>query len=95
MQKEAPRKTLTQRVAERKAGIRQESDRTPRQKYIRNRLELFGNALAMYGLFMLAYTVFKSAGQASWASDSLIMYCVVFVIGRALKMASDAFSRMF
>ena len=91
-----PRKSLTQRVAERKAGIKQAPDRTPRQKVVRNKLELFGNVLAMIGLFMLAYTVFKSAGQAAgWASDSLIMYVVVFVFGRGLKVAADALSRLF
>jgi hypothetical protein len=90
-----PRKSLTQRVAERKAGVKPQPDRTPRQKAARDRIELFGNVLAMFGLFMLAYTVFKSGGESSWASNTLVMYCVVFVVGRALKTASDALSKLF
>jgi hypothetical protein len=90
-----PRKSLTERVADRKAGIKQAPDRTPRQKAVRSRLEMFGTVLAMFGLFMLAYTVYKSAGSNSWANDSLVMYCVIFVVGRALKAASGALSRLF
>ncbi len=56
---------------------------------------MFGTVLAMFGLFMLAYTVYKSAGATSWANENLIMYTVIFVFGRALKSASDALSRLF
>ena len=53
MKRELPRKRLTERVADRKAGRKEEPDRTSRQKAVRNRFELFGNVLAMFGLFML------------------------------------------
>jgi hypothetical protein len=90
-----PRKSLTERVADRKAGIEQAPDHTPRQKVVSRRLEMFGTILAMFGLFMLAYTVYKSAGDNSWANDRMVMYCIIFVVGRALKAASDALSRLF
>ena len=95
MKPEPPRKRLTERVADRKAGAKDIPDRTPKQKAVRYRLELFGNVLAMFGLFMLAFTVYRSGGSAEWATDSLIMYCLVFVVGRGLKSASDALSRLF
>ena len=95
MAPEEPRKRLTERVADRKAGRSTGPDRTPKQLYIRNRLELFGTVLAMFGLFMLAYSVFQSDGETSWANEDFIMYCTIFVIGRAVKASADAMSRMF
>ena len=49
----------------------------------------------MFGLFMLAYSVFQSDGETSWANEDFIMYCTIFVIGRAVKASADAMSRMF
>ena len=94
MPEQPPRKRLTERVAERKAGIK-EPEYTPRQEAICQRLELFGNVIAMFGLFMLAFTVFRSQGDVAWASDNTIMYAVVFVLGRAIKMSAKPFSKMF
>jgi hypothetical protein len=49
----------------------------------------------MFGLFMLAYTVFRSGGSTDWATDTMIMYSMIFVVGRALKTAADSLSRLF
>jgi hypothetical protein len=95
MPQNEPRKSLTQRVADRKAGVKDSPTRTPKQEAVKQRFELFGTVLAMFGLFMLAYTVYKSAGAIGWANENLIMYTVIFVAGRALKSASDALSRLF
>ena len=95
MPQSEPRKSLTQRVADRQAGIKDTPSRTPKQVAVKGRLEMFGTVFAMFGLFMLAYTVYKSAGDTSWANENLIMYTVIFVFGRALKSASDALSRLF
>ena len=90
-----PRKRLTERVADRKAGSK-EPERTPRQEAVCYRLELFGNAIAMIGLLMLAWTVYKSRGDATgWATDTMIMYVIIFVLGRAIKMSAKPFSKMF
>jgi len=95
MKRDLPRKRLTERVADRKAGRKEAPDRTPKQKAVRNSFELFGNVLAMFGLFMLAYTVFRSGGSTDWATDTMIMYSMIFVVGRALKTAADSLSRLF
>ncbi|TDI61290.1 MAG: hypothetical protein E2O92_03665 [Alphaproteobacteria bacterium] len=95
MPQNQPRKSLTQRVADRKAGVKDTPSRSPKQRAVKNRFEMFGTGLAMFGLFMLAYTVYKSAGAGSWANENLIMYTVFFVAGRAFKAAADALSRLF
>ena len=90
-----PRKRLSERVADRKAG-RDKPERNPKQEAIRYRFELFGNVIAMIGLLMLAWTVFQSQGSTTgWATDNFIMYAGIFVLGRLIKVAAKPFSKMF
>ena len=57
---------------------------------------MFGNVIAMIGLFMLAWTVFQSQGSSTgWANDNFILYAGVFVLGRLIKVAAKPFSKMF
>lgn len=78
-----PRKSLRERVADRKAGIKPEMD--PGKKKLMGRLKLLANILQGVGLVMLfvALAQFIKSGFAEMNWVNITIYSGMFLVGRA------------
>ena len=81
---EKPRKSLRERVADRKAGVKEESD--PKRTRILIRVKLFANLFQAIGLIMLmvllAQYISSGYGHMNWIN--VMIYSGMFLIGRAV-----------
>ncbi|MBL4801745.1 MAG: hypothetical protein JKY45_07600 [Emcibacter sp.] len=81
---EKPRKSLRERVADRKAGIKEESD--PKRVRILKRVRLLGNLFQAIGLIMLmvvlAQYIGSGYGHMNWINVGI--YSGMFLVGRAV-----------
>lgn len=79
-----PRKSLRERVADRKAGIKEEN--SPRRERILRRVRLFANLFQGIGLVMLmvmlAQYIGNGYGHMNWIN--VMVYSGMFLIGRAV-----------
>lgn len=79
-----PQKSLRQRVADRKAGIKEEAG--PRRKRILKRVRLFANLSQGIGLLMLlvvlAQYINSGYGHMNWIN--VMIYSGMFLFGRAV-----------
>jgi hypothetical protein len=79
-----PRKSLRERVADRKAGIKEEGG--PRRVLILKRVRLFANLFQGIGLIMLmvllAQYISSGYGHMNWIN--VLIYSGMFLIGRAV-----------
>ncbi|MCF6197698.1 MAG: hypothetical protein L3J50_13470 [Emcibacter sp.] len=80
----SPRKSLRERVADRKAGIKEEVD--PRRVKILRRIKLFANLFQGIGLVMLlvmlAQYISSGYGHMNWIN--VMIYSGMFLLGRAV-----------
>ena len=78
------RKSLRERVADRKAGIKEESD--PKREVILRRVRFFANLFQGIGLIMLmvllAQYIGSGYGHMNWIN--VMIYSGMFLIGRAV-----------
>jgi len=83
-EKAKSRKPLRERVADRKAGIREEGD--PRREKILRRVKLCANLFQAIGLIMLlimlAQYISSGYGQMNWINVTI--YSSLFLVGRAV-----------
>lgn len=80
-----PRKSLRQRVADRKAGIKEVKHVSARTKKILKYLNLIFNAMQYLGLLMLLLSM-ASLIKGGYEVDNwnlIIIYSVMFIVGRA------------
>jgi len=81
---QSPRKSLRERVADRKAGIEEEVD--PRRVKILRRIKLFANLFQGIGLVMLlvmlAQYISSGYGHMNWIN--VMIYSGMFLLGRAV-----------
>ena len=81
---QSPRKSLRERVADRKAGIEEEVD--PRRVKILRRIKLFANLFQGIGLVMLlvilAQYISNGYGHMNWIN--VMIYSGMFLLGRAV-----------
>ncbi|MCK5424796.1 MAG: hypothetical protein KAI89_05445 [Emcibacter sp.] len=81
---QTPRKSLRERVADRKAGIKEETD--PKREIILKRVRLFANLFQGIGLVMLmvllAQYISSGYGHMNWVN--VMIYSGMFLIGRAV-----------
>ncbi len=79
-----PRKSLRERVADRKAGIKEET--SPKRERILRRVRLFANLFQAIGLIMLmvllAQYISSGYGHMNWIN--VMIYSGMFLIGRAV-----------
>ncbi|PCJ44592.1 MAG: hypothetical protein COA81_01430 [Alphaproteobacteria bacterium] len=79
-----PRKSLRERVAERKAGIKEDVD--PRRVKILRRIKLFANLFQGIGLVMLlvllAQYISNGYDHMNWIN--VMIYSGMFLLGRAV-----------
>lgn len=79
-----PRKSLRERVADRKAGIKEENG--PRRERILKGIRLFANLFQAIGLIMLmvllAQYIGNGYGHMNWIN--VMIYSGMFLIGRAV-----------
>ena len=82
-QASAPRKSLRERVADRKAGIKPEMP--PARKKIMTRMKLLANILQGIGLIMLFVVLgqFIKSGYAEMNWVNVTVYSGMFLVGRA------------
>ncbi len=78
------RKSLRERVADRKAGIKEEAD--PRRVKILRRLKLFANLFQGIGLVMLLVMLaqYISSGYDHMNWINVMIYSGMFLLGRAV-----------
>ena len=81
---QTPRKSLRERVADRKASIKEETD--PKREIILKRVRLFANLFQGIGLVMLmvllAQYISSGYGHMNWVN--VMIYSGMFLIGRAV-----------
>lgn len=81
---QSPRKSLRERVADRKAGIKEATD--PKREIILRRVRLFANLFQGIGLVMLmvmlAQYIGSGYGHMNWIN--VLIYSGMFLIGRAV-----------
>ncbi len=79
-----PRKSLRERVADRKAGIKEEG--SPKRIRILRRIRLFANLFQGIGLIMLmvllAQYISSGYGHMNWIN--VLIYSGMFLVGRAV-----------
>ncbi len=79
-----PRKSLRERVADRKVGIKEETD--PKRDRILRRVRLFANLFQGIGLVMLmvllAQYISSGYGHMNWIN--VMIYSGMFLTGRAV-----------
>jgi len=78
------RKSLRERVADRKAGIKEEAD--PRRVKILRRIKLFANLFQGIGLVMLLVMLARyiSSGYDHMNWINVMIYSGMFLLGRAV-----------
>jgi len=79
-----PKKSLRDRVADRKAGIKDEGD--PKREKIIRRVRLFANLFQAIGLIMLLIMLaqYISSGYAQMNWINVMIYSGLFLTGRAV-----------
>ena len=79
-----PRKSLRERVADRKAGIKEEMD--PRRVRILKRVKLLANLSQGIGLVMLLVVLARyiNSGYEDMNWNNVMVYSGMFLIGRAI-----------
>lgn len=85
----ARRKRLSERVADRKAGIPDEEIGQRRPAW-RGHLGLVGTVMSIGSLIMLGYEGLSAVEGSELDVDRILVYSVVFIAGRALKASADA-----
>jgi len=82
--RQKPQKSLRERVADRKAGVKPETD--PRRTRILRRVKLFANLFQAIGLVMLlvilAQYISSGYGHMNWIN--VMIYSGMFLVGRAI-----------
>ena len=81
---QTPRKSLRQRVADRKAGIVEEQD--PKRERFLKRVKLFANLFQGVGLIMLLVVLaqFINSGYSEMNWINVSVYSGMFLVGRAM-----------
>ena len=82
---QTPRKSLRERVADRKAGIKEET--SPKRERILKRVRLFANLFQAIGLIMLMVLLGQYIGDGyghmNWIN--VMIYSGMFLVGRAVS----------
>lgn len=93
MPKSQHRKSLRERVADRKAGVPDARD-VARARH-RRLISTIGTVISIVGLFLLAFAVFRLTNGVPVPTERIILYAIVFIFGRALKAGADMIARFF